>query len=134
MHVYFVHREVDTLNRSSVTWVHPGEGICQFNFTASEVLDSHVVLLYAYVPTWVGQRMYVRCRWTQAIYGPYALPRAVHRRIGGIAQLQTRCPAIRVQCWSSDFLFQSATYLRMRWGHRLAAVQLRVLSAKHQPG
>ena len=37
------------------------------------------------------------------------------RRIGGIAQVRTRCPTFRVQCWNSDFLFQSVTYWRMRW-------------------
>ena len=31
-----------------------------------------------------------RCSWAQAIYGPYALPCAVYRRIGGIARVQTR--------------------------------------------
>ena len=40
----------------------------------------------------------------QAFYGPYALPRVVHRRIGGIAQVQTRWPTFRFQCWSSDFV------------------------------
>ena len=47
MHVYFVHRQVNTSDRSRVNWVHPGECICQFDTTAMNVLDAHVVLLYA---------------------------------------------------------------------------------------
>ena len=129
MHVYFVYRQVKTSDRSSVTWVHPGVCICQFDINARNVRDAHgsrrtVVCGVAHVPTWAGQRRDVWCRWTQAVYGSYALPRVVHRRICVIAQVQTRCPTFRVQCWRSDFLFQSVTCWRMR----------RVLSAKHQLG
>ena len=47
--------------------------------------------------TRVWQRRDVWCRWTQAVYGPYALSRAVHRRIGGIVQVQTRNTTFRLQ-------------------------------------
>ena len=86
------------------------------------------------MPIWVGQRRDVWCGWTRAVYGPYALPRADDRRIGEIAQVQTRCPPFRVLFKSSDFLFQSVTYWQMRCGNWLAAVQPRVLSAKHRLG
>ena len=109
MHVYFVYRQVETSNRSCVAWVHPAECICQVDIIAWNVLDATVVYEVAYAPTWVGQRRGVWCIWTQAVYGPYTLLRAVHIGIGGIAHVQTRCPIFRVQCWSSDFLFQSAT-------------------------
>ena len=58
------------------------------------MLTSYCCIRSSYALTWVGQRRDIWCRWT-----------------------------FRVQCWSSDFLFQSATYWRMRWGHWLAAGQ-----------
>ena len=52
------------------------------------------------MPTWVEQRRDVWCRWTQAVYGPYALQHAVRRRIGGIALVQTR---VAIFCFSQGF-------------------------------
>ena len=43
-------------------WVHPGECICQFDITARNVLDAHVVLLYAEKhtcqPGWGSEEMF----------------------------------------------------------------------------
>ena len=87
------------------------------------MLTSYCCMLSSIRANLGGQRRDVWCRWTQVVCGPYALPRAVHRRIGGIDLVQTRCPTFRVQCWSSDFRFQPVTYWRMRWGHWPATVQ-----------
>ena len=116
MHGYFVHRQVKTSDRSRVTY---GFTLESASASLTSLPGTYLMLtsyccmrrsIYTCQPGW-GQRRDV---WTQAVYGPYALPRAVHRRIGGIAQVQTRCNMLctRSNCVAKE---NDPLTIRVRW-------------------